>query len=398
MGGQSTAERGLTGEGAQAPALPVERLIATAPTLADVLVEGVSPAEVAARLDRDHLARLVPQLGDAEVHEVARFLADPRVQRMLESAWRTPPRGEPLLAGKLLVQLTQRVDLVRMIQSSPELANSLFARPLTLHHLASHQEAIDVVGSVLDDIADRGAEVVAAEPVPGPEPTVLRTWQREVSAAVRVPEEEAVQPGFDPLRKDDPIYRSAYLDELYAAAEVAQRELTELARRLANEGQPGGGMPGWRLTPKDRVRAEDKITGYNGFADRLKDLAGGKIEFRNLDDLYGVLERLRRDPTVHIVKFSDRFRKPQRSGYRDIQLMLRTSNGHIGEFRLHLAALDEVAVWEHALFEVRRDIEAVAEQEGRALTPTERAIRDAVVREEQRRFWQALQSTMPEVG
>ena len=77
--------------------------------------------------------------------------------------------------------------------------------------------------------------------------------------------------------------------------------------------------------------------------------------------------------------------------------MLRTSNGHIAEFRLHLAALDEVAVWEHALFEVRRDIEAIAEQEGRAMTPAERAIRDGVVREEQRQFWQALQSTISEV-
>ena len=57
-----------------------------------------------------------------------------------------------------------------------------------------------------------------------------------------------------------------------------------------------------------------------------------------------------------IVGCQDRFLAPMGSGYRDVQLVLRMRNGHMAEFRLHLAALDAVAVWEHALYEVRRDI------------------------------------------
>jgi hypothetical protein len=424
VGGQPTPERRLTDAEAQAesrpdrkaipeprlrdgreqahehrldPRLPVEAVVATAPRLAAVFAAGVTPAEAAGQLDQTNLRRLVPRLGEAEAGDIARFLADSRVQQMLDNAWRTPPRAEPMLAEKLLGQLTERVGLVRMIQETPTLANSLTARPLTLHHLASQQEAIDVLASVLDDIATQGAAAVAAEPMSRPEPTRLQAWQVAVSASIEVPEEDDLQPGFDQRKKDDPIYRAAYLNRLYADAEPAQRELMALARRLSNEGQPGGGKPGWRKKLKDRARAEDKIAGYQGLADRLRDIAGAKIEFQNLGDLYAALDRLRLDPTVTIVQFSDRFREPQRSGYRDIQLMLRTSNGHIAEFRLHQAALDEVAVWEHALFEVRRDIEAIAEQEGRAMTATERAIRDGVMREEQSQFWQALRSTIPEV-
>ena len=68
----------------------------------------------------------------------------------------------------------------------------------------------------------------------------------------------------------------------------------------------------------------------------------------------------------------------------------------LAEFRLHLAALDAVAHWEHVLYEVRRDIEALALAEGRALTPRERAIVDGVQFREQQLFWQALQSTYEE--
>ena len=85
-----------------------------------------------------------------------------------------------------------------------------------------------------------------------------------------------------------------------------------------------------------------------------------------------------------------------RSGYRDVQLNLRMRNGHLAEFRLHLAALDAVAVWEHVLYEVRRDVEALALAEDRRLTSRERAITEGIRLREQQLFWQALQSTYEE--
>jgi hypothetical protein len=148
-----------------------------------------------------------------------------------------------------------------------------------------------------------------------------------------------------------------------------------------------GAKPGWRKSEKDRQRAMDKIAGYDNDASLLTDLAGAKVEFASLADLYDALERL---SDVRFVRFKDRFIKPQQSGYRDIQMLIRASNGHVGEFRLHLSLVDEVASWEHALFEVRRDIDAVAEEQGRPVTSVEAAIRDGILRVEQRHFYEAL--------
>ena len=275
MGGEPTPERGLNqgaDDAAGDPPLSVGTVIATAPNLAAVLAAGVTPAEAAGWLDQTNLTRLVPQLGAAEAADVARFLAEPRVQRMLDNAWRTPPQGEPLLAEKLLGQLTERVDLVRMIQATPELANSLTARPLTLHHLASYQEAIDVVGSVLDDIATRGATVVAAEPVPKPEPTRLQAWQEEVSASIEVPEDEpasspaSTRPGRTTRPTAPPISTGCTWRRSPRSGNSPRSQdgcPTKASRAAAT--------PGWREELKDRVRAEDKIAGYKRLsADRAR--------------------------------------------------------------------------------------------------------------------------------
>lgn len=103
---------------------------------------------------------------------------------------------------------------------------------------------------------------------------------------------------------------------------------------------------------------------------------------------------LHSDEDVNIIEFEDRFLGPQESGYRDIQMSLRMSNGHMAEFRLHLQALDEVASWEHALYKVRRDLKAVVKEQGRMMSPMEQALYDGVLKEEQRHFWQALQTAL----
>lgn len=113
-----------------------------------------------------------------------------------------------------------------------------------------------------------------------------------------------------------------------------------------------------------------------------------------MDGVYQALARLQKHPHVQVVRYDDRFLRPQSSGYRDIQLILRMSNNHLAEFRLHLASLDEVASWEHSLYEVRRDIEALARRDGRALTPRERAIVAGILERERELFWRALLSAM----
>ncbi|MEU3452770.1 toxin glutamine deamidase domain-containing protein [Micromonospora sp. NPDC006766] len=375
-----------------AAGLFVHDAIAASGSLDEVFAAGVTPVELAQRLDAPTLRRLMPALDETAAGDLTRLLTDPRVQHMLDQTWEAPPRGEPLLGERLVQQLAQRPDLARMIVATPELANSLTARPLTLHHLASHQEAIDVLGDVLNDIAERGAAAVAAAPTPPVLPTPLTGEQLEISSHFNVPRPRAFQPGFDRGRQGDVTYQRQYLDGLYEAAAAAQLEIDALGRRLAETSSGAEYRP--RPEPKDRKRAEDKVAQYDGNASRLLDLAAGRISYERLDDLYAALAALRGDPRVRIARFEDRFVKPQESGYRDVQIMLRTSSGHLAEFRLQLAAVDEVAQWEHSLFEVRRDLEAVARERGRSVSETESAIRKGIIQRQREHFWAALQSTL----
>ncbi|MFI2714360.1 toxin glutamine deamidase domain-containing protein [Micromonospora sp. NPDC018662] len=376
-----------------AAGLYVGDALAASGSLADAFAAGVTPVELAQHADGPTLRRLLPGLDEAAAGDLNRLFADPRVQRMLDQSWEAPPRREELLAETLVRQLAERPDLVRMILATPELANSLTARPVTLHHLASHQQAIDVLGDVVREIRERGAKAVASAPVPPVEATPLRSDQIEVSQRFEGERPVPAQPGFDKASLVDPSYSKSYLDRLYRDAAVAQHELDLLGSRLAQLSTLGAEYKP-RPGPKDRARAEDKVARNGGRADRLRDLAAGRVSYQTLDDLYAGLASLTSNPDLDVARFEDRFRDPQDSGYRDIQFLVRTATGHIGEFRLHLAALDRVAVWEHSLFEVWRDIEAVPRSEGRNLSPAESAIRKGIVRRQREHFWAALQSTL----
>ncbi|SCE79035.1 Papain fold toxin 1, glutamine deamidase [Micromonospora coriariae] len=373
------------------------RTVSLAGSLDEVFAAGVIAAEFAEAVDPPTLRRLLPELDEASARDVARLFTDVRVRDMLDSAGREPPHAEPKLAELLVRQLVRQPRLARIILTTPELATSLTARPLTLLHLATHQQAIDVLAEVLDDVSQQDAAELGprnTHGVPQPDPTPLTDEQRLISASIRVRHGLVAQAGFDDRRRADGTYVSHYLDDLYSAAAVAQVDLNQLAVSLAQIGDLRVGEPGWRPQPKDRRRALDKVNKHQGDASKVLDLAAAKVEFRCLGDLYAALARLRDRPDVVIVSFEDRFLFPMSSGYRDVQLGLRMRNGHIAEFRLHLAALDAVAVWEHVLYEVRRDVEALAQ--GRPLTERERAIADGLRLREQQLFWQALQSTFEE--
>ncbi|MEU7573752.1 toxin glutamine deamidase domain-containing protein [Micromonospora sp. NPDC049240] len=363
-----------------------DALVASA-SLADAFAAGVTPVELAQHADGSTLRRLVPGLDEAAAGDLKRLFTDARVQRMLDQSWEAPPRREELLAETLVRQLAERPDLVRMILATPELANSLTARPVTLHHLASHQQAIDVLGDVVQEIESNGPDALVILGDRDPVPTPLTAEQRRLTRAVASRRQLAQQAGFEQDRKNDPIYLNDYVDRLYAGAAVAQLELNDIASTIAGET----GTPGWRSEPKSRKRVRDKLVEYTNNAARLKDLAGAKVEFATLGEIYGALATLADRPDVLIMDIKDRFVSPQSSGYRDILLNLNLSNGHVGELRLHLAALEDVAKWEHALYEVRRDLEALAELDHRPLTKTETAVRDGLLRRAQSIYWDAVQ-------
>ncbi|WP_231394844.1 toxin glutamine deamidase domain-containing protein [Micromonospora sp. CNB394] len=375
-----------------AAGLYVRDALAQSGNFDDAFAAGVTPVELAQHADVPTLRRLVPGLDESSAADLNRLFADPRVQRMLDQSWEAPPRREELLAETLVRQLAERPDLVRMILATPELANSLTARPLTLHHLASHQQAIDVLGD-MTEIAVRGVGAALSHEPLAPQPTPITHEQRRLVELVASRSQSRLQPGFDERRRHDDIYRLAYVDRLYVDAAVAQQELNALAVKLAGRD----GIPGWRTEPKSRDRVLDKLEGeYGNDASELKDLAGAKVQFDSLDAIYQALGRLAAAPEVVILHIKDRFLAPQASGYRDILLNLRMSNGHVAELRLQLASLDDIAEWEHALYEVRRDLEAVSEIEGRPLTWSERAIQDGLLRRAQSAYWSKVQEILGE--
>ena len=86
-----------------------------------------------------------------------------------------------------------------------------------------------------------------------------------------------------------------------------------------------------------------------GDASKLLDLAAAKVEFRTSTISTPRSAASGAPPRCVVVSCEDRFVTPMSSGYRDVQMVLRMRNGHLAEFRLHLAALDAVAEWEHVL-------------------------------------------------
>jgi (p)ppGpp synthase/HD superfamily hydrolase len=203
-------------------------------------------------------------------------------------------------------------------------------------------------------------------------------------------DEDRVQPDFEPEKRRDEAYRAEYMAELYEKAGHAQAELTRIVNQLAEDNN---GEAHARKELKKLGRANDKIDkDYDGDASRLVDVAGAYIQFDKVKDIYAALAVLAAEPNLEIVKFKDRFAKPMGSGYRDLQMSVQMSNGHIAELRLHLKSLDEITVYEHAVYEVRRDLDSAAFDDGdRPLTADEAALRDALIARERDLFWTALQ-------
>jgi len=287
-------------------------------------------------------------------------------------------------------------------------AHALWSRPRTLHSVLSSRTAISIIVDSVHTVHHRGADAIASEPHAVPAPTPLTDGQQAISRQVRdavrdlervAGEHVAHQPGFAidlatvSSVRDDPAINQ-YLDRLIGQSEEAKPSLYRLTSALA---EATGGRAIIRPFPKDRGRALDKIVKYEGEAYRLNDLAATAVQYTRLEDLYealSVLLRLAKEHGVLVVSFEDRFHTPQPSGYRDVKLALRLPNGHIGELRLHLTAIDDVASYEHNVYQAWRDVRAVAMSEGREMTHRELAYVETIRRELQSRFWVALQRAL----
>ncbi|MFK0243242.1 toxin glutamine deamidase domain-containing protein [Amycolatopsis azurea] len=279
------------------------------------------------------------------------------------------------------------------------LLNSLIHTPQTIASLMLHDEAIPILEAAVNEVNQKGEAVIEAfEREGGPKDTPLVEDQRQISsdlarAMAGIEDKDRLQPGWKDAWKHDETKQREFLDAMNDIWRPTQDELNNLAREVAGTH----GKPGWRTEQKNVDRALAKIAEYKGDVSKLTDLVGAKVEFNTVAEAYEALRQVHAAEGIEIVKFKDRFAKPQDSGYRDLQMNLRMSNGHIAEFRLHLGEMDKVAAYEHALYEVRRDFETIARDENdRAMSPEERRLEAALLMRERKFFWDALQKGLPE--
>jgi hypothetical protein len=377
-----TLEHELAGSGRS-----ITDLVREAPSLTHLLESGVRPDEIARDADPATLRRLAPGLDERGVEDLGRFLGDDRVRDALRRSWEVPAQsGGGTLAGALLRGLIDAPDLVRVMRDSDILMHSLTQRPDTIESLLRHPRAIDVLADVAAEVRERGVDAVLADGVPPPAPTPLTGWQQALSRSIGPRAgRETTQPGFVRRRRRDPAYVEGYLHDLYHKASAAQRQLTELVDAVADRT---GGQASYRTRPKRWQRALDKLAALGGDASRLTDLAAGTIQYETLTELYRGLSEIHRHPGARIVFYHDRFLHPLDNGYRDIQLKLRMPGGHVVELQLHLRRIREVADWEHALFEVRRDLGALAGPGG--MSGEARAIANGLLNRAQGHFSDAI--------
>jgi hypothetical protein len=150
--------------------------------------------------------------------------------------------------------------------------------------------------------------------------------------------------------------KSNKLDELYEAAKVANKELKTTTNNFAIETK---GEAGFRDGLKSKERAIEKIeSDYAGDASRLVDIAGSKVVYETVDELYFALNKFNKK--YKILKIKDRIQKPLVSGYRDILINVEMKNRHIVEFRLHLKEMDIATETGHKFYQQRRTLEAIS--------------------------------------
>ena len=293
------------------------------------------------------------------------------------------PKALRDLQGRFQRTLAGNQKLSSLLQKAPFVAAVLERAPDTLQKVLDHPDAIRMLEGAHDHMtgeAPRGER--------SPDPRIARLPTR---AQAKIIDRIKTFLGPESRGKDGHVHQAdhlggeakhnveAYVDRLLAGAAEAQPKLNDTGRVIAR-GPPQGRFEA-REKPKDRERVMEKVAEY-GDASRVTDLAAGRIVYPTLDALYSGVERASSELGARVVDVKDRFADPAHSGYRDVVMNVKmdvkadgkTDKGvHIAELRFELEPVSKLAGMEHAVYEIRRGIEAQAKQERRDLTATEAA-------------------------
>jgi ppGpp synthetase/RelA/SpoT-type nucleotidyltranferase len=333
------------------------------------------------------IARLLGKLSKGDLEEVVSILLNnPEVKTLYEKYPATilklaEDKSTRALLGKnhaLVEKLMTNKDLKYLIESNVNLAKSML----------KHPEALPVLEDAIREVDQRGAKAVVMEGEGELFATKLKDDQTKLGKEMNKDfATKARQPDFDINSKNDKAYVDRYVKDLYLQTKQANEDLKKMADAIISKN---GGKLKMRQQPKAIERVEEKLIDYEQDASKLTDLSGCIISYDSLDDIYKALKQVNEDYRGDIAQVKDRFISPEGSGYRDILINVRTTNGHIAEFRLHLSQIDAVAEIEHSLYEVKRGKDAVLKATKRPETLREQAISIAITKRTRKMFKEAL--------
>ncbi len=188
-------------------------------------------------------------------------------------------------------------------------------------------------------------------------------------------------------RGDEIKQYSNSLDVLYKSAREADVELRkmtiDIAKKTGGHEKFPDGLKKWKRT------IEKIDNDYKGDASKILDLSRSTIEFEELEDIYKAVAQI--SDEYEILRIKDRFKTPQPSGYRDIMMNVKMSNGHVVEIQLHLNSILEAKKLETDLYTEIRTIQGIIEKECRKPNLDEERTLMELIRQSREIYKKALQ-------
>lgn len=122
------------------------------------------------------------------------------------------------------------------------------------------------------------------------------------------------------------------------------------------------------------------------------DLLAGTLIATNLEQVYTAAENVAK--SFEVVSFKDRLLFPQKSGYRDLQLIVRFKD-HLIEIKVVHLLFQQIDQYEHKIYEIQRSIEAQFQEE---FPTAERFVSQALEKASSEMYAEAWQAVLQEQG
>lgn len=110
---------------------------------------------------------------------------------------------------------------------------------------------------------------------------------------------------------------------------------------------------------KSEKRAKEKVDAdYGGDWSKLKDLVRATVAVPRIEDIHEALAKVKASGLEMAAQPKDRFAKPTKEGYRDLNTLWKLPNGMVAELQFHVAPMLAAKNEGHKHYEAQRSIQA----------------------------------------